>query len=160
MKKIFIFITIFIALLSVGCTPESNGDGIIYEENAGHCEFVIVEKDSFYYPTISGYVALKVVPDKVCAVCASNEFELNILSVNYSNDCYILNFRQTQIFRALGKTTYDVDLKVYYNDDVAIIEGFGELVSDDIYTALNGYDVSAGEYIYAMDKESNWVGPI
>lgn len=132
----------------------------------GSFTYTIVEKDdSFYYPTVKGQLRSSKMPDKVYLYCNGTTTEITIDEVNKTDDYYILGFEQEIIYGEITEGNHDANISCVFNNIERYIESETFLYADTLYTAINGvsYDFdnpdSEIKYIYAMDKESSWVGP-
>lgn len=170
-KILAMFLTLILAF-SFGCQKsETAPKKEVLTDYDGTCKMTIVERDSFYYPTLSGTIILSVIPDGLSAEIAGEEFDLEIRSINASNGMYVLGFREEHVFGKLEKKTYSIAINVHWNGKVLQAKNFGTFECDDDYFALHavsfnpewGTDASNedewmqdSETIVAMDKESNW----
>lgn len=129
------------------------------KKNHGEYTFEIVEKsDSFYYPTLSGYVAVVNRPTRLTVDCNDVESEVEIKTLKRQNGYWVVSFNEEIIYGALTEGEHPVIVNVYYGNKSEPI-GSTTLVVDELYTAINGWDIVGEKSINAMDKESCWIGP-
>lgn len=156
MKKFLTFFLVVILLFSCGCSKSKDNDIIYLTEYSGKVAVHITKQDGLYYPTITGDIALSFLPSKLVAICADENIELAIKSVNRSNGLYILSFNQVHVFNHLEEKDYAIDMKMYYGGKVLCVLDFGVFSCDDEYSILSYIDMETGETGSGMDKESNW----
>ena len=136
---------------------------ILLEDNKTTFTMTMVEKESFYYPTIKGKVNLSFSPSKLEVIVEDNgSFDIaedDFTNLSYSNNRYIVSFEKVHIFGRLDEGDYTVQIKAYNGDKDYMVKYETVFVVDELYTAFNGVNFETGKPLYAMDKESNWVGP-
>lgn len=153
-----------------GCGSDS-GDNtktsvqpILIKDNS-QTEFTmkIIEKDTFYYPTVKGKVKLNFYPSKLEVIVEDNGsfdiLENDFTNLSYSGTNYIVAFEKEHIFGSLEEGDYNVTIKAYDQDKQYLINYETVFVVDDLYTGGPVINFETGETFYAMDKESHWVGP-
>lgn len=131
-------------------------------------KFEIVEKDSFYFPTISGKVAFNFYPERITVSVQDMEEELTPASVVYvpayyegaERYNYIFSISEVVIFPRLQEGTHNV---VIYGYDKAG-EKTANQITNQIYvkgdmTAMTCLDFQTGESFSCLDLDSNWIGP-
>ena len=158
-----------------GCTadkPGNTGGTVVLPPSSDPQEltykFEIVEKDSFYFPTISGKVAFNFYPERITVSVQDMEEELTPASVVYvpayyegaERYNYIFSISEVVIFPRLQEGTHNV---VIYGYDKAG-EKTANQITNQIYVkgemfACGAVDFETGETLYCMDLESNWIGP-
>ncbi len=155
-KFILIILALTFMLSACGCqAPNPDTDYISAYD--GKCSIIIKEDRGFYYPLVSGHVALEFRPDKLTMICAGHEFELDIKSVNYVDDVQVFGFKQEHIFGRLYAQDYSISIGAYYAGKRLEIKDFGTFVCDDEYSAIGVYDEATGETFTAMTRESEWI---
>lgn len=130
------------------------------ELSYGEYTFEIIEKsDSFYYPTLSGYVVVKDKPERITCLCNYTESPVEIKSLKFQNGFWIVDFEEEIIYGSLEKGNYPAVINVYGETENVSVNATATLIVDELYTSLAGFNETTGETFYAMDKESHWVGP-
>lgn len=159
---IFIFLTCFSFVITLIRKDTDSGQvNIVDKRNHGEYTFEIVEKsDSFYYPTLSGYIALINKPTKITVDCNNTEKNVEIKSLKNQNGYWIVNFNEEIIYSSLTRGNHSAVINVYSSSN-KIYSGSTSLVADDDYFASFGnnggvFDGEEPNYIFAMDKDSNW----
>lgn len=170
MKKIVLFVLLSFTLLTLcaaGCEKgkNNNTEKTYIEKIAPATRFsmTMVEKKSFYYPTVEGKVNLNFYPEKL-EVNVENKGSFIISKTDYTDilcvkDRYVVSFTKIHIFGSLKEGEYRVTIKAFDKDKPYLVDYETFLSVDELYTALSGFDYATGEIFYAMDKESNWIGP-
>lgn len=142
---------------------ETKEQPVIIEDSQTKFTMTMVEKNSFYYPTITGKVQLSFMPTKLEVLVEENgSFDIaedDFTDVSRSGNNYIVSFEKTHIFGKLDKGDYSVTIKAYKQDKPYLVNYETFFAVDELYTALPVYNNTTGEFIIVMDKESNWVGP-
>lgn len=151
------------------CNSEkSNGEKevapiMILDNTETDFTMTMVEKKSFYYPTVKGKAKLPFMPTKLeVFVDGNGSFDIgenDFTNLSYSDNNYIVSFEKTHIFGQLYKGDYRVTIKAYEQDKTYLVNYETVFVVDELYTALSGVNMETGETFFAMDKESNWTGP-
>ena len=174
----FCFISV-ILIMVIGCSACNfdlfNGCGsnsnqvqtvepiIIHDNTETDFTMIMVEKDSFYYPTIEGKVKLDFVPNKIeVLVDGNSSFYINhsdYTNLSWSGEKYIIAFSKVHVFGSLEEGEYRITLAAYNDNVKYIIDKETVFAVDDLYTGMWFFKWETGESFYAMDKESNWVGP-
>ncbi|MEG9430643.1 MAG: hypothetical protein VZQ61_06970, partial [Christensenellaceae bacterium] len=90
---------------------------IIEDNNQTDFTMTMVEKETFYYPTVSGQVKLNFYPSKLEVNVEDNGSfiigENDFTKLSYSNNQYIVSFEKVHIFGSLDKGDYSVTIKAY-----------------------------------------------
>ena len=175
MKKAIaaLLLMIVCAAMFGGCVKEKPGSGGTVVVPPGEqtdltYKFEIVEKDSFYFPTITGKVAFDFYPEKITVSVQDMEKELTPVGVVYvpayyegaERYNYKFSISEVVIFPELEKGKHDV---VIYGYDKSG-EKTANAITGQIYVkgdmfAMTGANFGTGETLYGMDLESNWIGP-
>lgn len=149
-------------------TPPSGGNNGGSSENgnnewqglfAGEFTFEIVKDKGFYYPTVAGELKTEKVPDKLTVVCNDTEREVALDTINKVNGYYVITFNQRIIYGYLTAGDHEATLKAYFGSGTKVLDEKTTLNADDDYSSFVGVDMTTGESLSAMDKESNWIGP-
>ena len=168
MKKIiFILLGLFVLIsFTSGCAVEENKNtsAVHVEEFDGKCAMYITKEDGLYFPLIYGNIALTNIPNSITVDVASEQFELDIKSLNVSsNGLYILTFKQTHAFNFLAKGEHVVDLIIDFGNAIVKLENFATFIADDdyvIFPIANFYPDGIGQAILGMAKTKEWAtGP-
>ena len=187
LKLVLISVLAFVSLFAAACNLDINfpsGCGgndsgktttvepVIIEDNSGtEFSMTMVERRSFYYPTIAGKVNLDFYPTKLEAIVDGKESfvisEDDYTNLSFQGNKYIVSFSKEHIFGGLKKGDYRVTLKAYNADKPYLVNYEATLVADDDYFAISAICDFFGDenelpivsFVSGMDKESNWAGP-
>lgn len=159
MKKIYSLVVAVIIALTLtlfGCAkPADNG---YKTEHGGNVAITVEEKESFYYAQINGEIALSELPNSLTLLCNDESISLDVVAVNVSNNgLYVINFRQTHIFKLLEEKEYTIGLTYKVSGKTVTLENFGTFNCNDAYFEIYASKFN-GEIIHAMDREKNWTG--
>lgn len=126
---------------------------------AGGFTFEIVKDKGFFYPTVAGELKSEKVPDKLTVVCNGQEKEVALDTINKVNGYYVITFSQRIIYGYITAGDHEATLKAYFGSGTKVLDEKTTLNADDDYSAFVGVDMTTGETLNAMDKESYWIGP-
>ena len=161
MKKCILGLAL-VLIFFCGCGKPAETTPIYQDSSAVASEFTmeIVEKDSFYYPTVKGSVVSPVRPVKIKGNFDNKWFEIDTFTkVLKIGSGYLVSFNQVVLFGQLDKGEYKVHLWVNDGNSNYCLDCETVFVVDDLYTSFTGYMWDTGKIIDAMDKESYYVGP-
>ena len=176
MKKVITALLLMIivsAAMLGGCIKEKPGSGGTVVVPPGEqtdltYKFEVVEKDSFYFPTITGKVAFDFYPEKITVSVQDMEKELTPVGVVYvpayyegaERYNYIFSISEVVIFPVLKEGTHNVIIYGYDKSGEKTANPItGQIYVEGEMFACGGIEFDTGETYYCMDLESNWIGP-
>lgn len=116
----------------------------------------IVEKDGFYYPTISGAIFATKYPNKIVLSFNGCEKELKPTKLKNKTNGYIFWFDEVVLYSQIKQGDYKYSVKAYYGNKVVNTEVVNDITIDDEYFGATIIDARTGKLINAMDAESSW----
>ena len=158
-KRILVLLMAILLLFASGCSANEQTSTLPdVTEYGGKVSIYMKERDSLFYPTLTGEIKLSYLPNKLAVMVAGREFEIDVKTVNRQGELYILSFNQEISLGQLSKQDYLIDLYVYVKDVIVIIPKFGVFKCDDFYEGANLCDDVTGEVRSGLDKSSNYTG--
>ncbi len=157
--QIFLLVTLTLATFS-GCSCKEETE--VYD---GKFTFTIVHKeDTFYYPTIDGYVNSTKKPTAIYVTCNDKKTKLNVKSCVKKDGVYVTKFKQEIIYGKLEQGEHLATISCVFGKKEKDLKYTTNLYADELYTGMTGIadfpwdDPTAypPRQIDAMDKESNW----
>lgn len=121
--------------------------------------FQIEKINGWYYPTVRGKIRNNVLPDKLFVECNGKSTALSCSAITQIDDYYVIEFAEQIIYGGLSKGDHVATLTAKFNNLSVPLDYSCTLFADDDYFATTIFDYSSGKSCYAMDKDSNWVGP-
>lgn len=130
-------------------------------------KFEIVEKNTFYYPTLSGKIRFNFYPEKMTISCAGEEKEIKPKGVIYAPSyitgkeeySYIFTLGEEIFYNRLNKGEYDVVIYGYQGGKKTPNATVTKLTVEKELFLLCAANFETGEITKAMDAEENWIGP-
>lgn len=121
--------------------------------------FQIEKINGWYYPTVRGKIKSNVLPDKLFVECNGKCTEISGSAITQVEDYYVIEFAEQIIYGGLSKGDHVATLTAKFNNLSVPLDYSCTLYADDDYFATAIFDDSTGKTGYAMDKDSNWIGP-